>query len=473
MKGDILIVDDEADIRNLVKGILEDEGYATRLAATSRHVYELISESLPDLLVLDIWLQGSEHDGLEILKTVKQNYPSIPVIMISGHGTIETAVGAIKQGAYDFIEKPFKSDRLLLLIDRALETARLRRENEALRQRTEGPFELIGSSHTMEALQQTLARIAQTNSRVLLTGEPGTGKDIAARAIHKLSKRPSGPFVALNCAIMQPDRLETELFGAMNGTPGVLEQANSGTLFLDEVADMPLETQGKIVRALQEQKFQRVGGSELIETDVRIVASTNRNLQALIEEGRFRQDLYYRLNVVPLNMPSLREHPEDVPELSSFFAESFSRISGLPPCVFSETAIASMQAYDWPGNVRQLRNVIEWTMIMNGGRGDEIGPEELPPEISPMGRREAGNGIGGAREFISLQLREARELFEKDYLQSQIRRFGGNISRTASFVGMERSALHRKMKQLGISDSSRQGDTEAEPIPADEMRRIA
>jgi two-component system nitrogen regulation response regulator NtrX len=473
--ADLLVVDDESDIRMLIKGILEDEGYSIRQAANSRQVYDLFAEYPPQLVILDIWLQNSDHDGLEILKTIKASHPQIPVIMISGHGTIETAISAIRMGAYDFIEKPFKSDRLLLMIRRALEAADLKRENETLRQKAEGPAELIGDSPVMTAVQSALSRVAQTNSRVLLTGEPGTGKDIAARAIHRLSKRANKPFVVLNCAVLRPDRLETELFGSVDGVmgeaarAGVLEQASGGTLFLDEVADMPLETQGKIVRVLQDQKFQRVGGQEVMETDVRVIASTNRDLLALTEQGHFRQDLYYRLNVVPIEMPPLRGHLADIPALVRYFARLISRQSGMPERDFLDSAIAAMQAYDWPGNVRQLRNAVEWMIIMgSGASGEPVSESHLPPAIAGAQIVPAAASL----DMISLPLREARESFEREYLLSQIKRFDGNISKTAQFVGMERSALHRKLKQLGISIASKQNEDEAADA-AQNNRKIA
>lgn len=449
MTADILIVDDEADIRGLIQGILQDEGYATRLAANSKQAYAEVASKRPDLVILDIWLQHSDHDGLDILDTLMTDDSALPVVMISGHGTIETAVSAIRRGAYDFIEKPFKSDRLLLLIRRALEAARLRRENDSLRQRVEGPSDLIGSSPVMSAARQTLERVAQTNSRVLLTGEPGTGKDVAARMIHRLSARASGPFMVLNCAILRPESLEVELFGQESGAPGLLERAHGGTLLLDEVADMPPETQSKIVRVLQEQKFHRVGGATMIESDVRVVASTSRDLESLVREGRFRQDLYYRLNVVPVALPPLRDHPQDIPALIDFLAAALP-LPGAPGSArFSSSALAILQAYSWPGNVRQLRNVIEWVAIMGGLSADlRVEPDHLPPDIGGRGSTAAS---AGASAFMSLPLREAREEFERDYLQAQIKRFGGSVSRTAQFIGMERSALHRKLKQLGIT----------------------
>lgn len=466
MTADILIIDDESDIRALIQGLLEDEGYKTRTAANDETTYRLIGEKAPELVILDIWLQGSKDDGLRILQKIKAEHPHIPVLMISGHGTIETAVSAIKQGAYDFIEKPFKSDRLFLMIERALETAKLRRENASLRTRVQGPSELIGHSPAMTALQQTLIRVAQTNSRVLISGEPGTGKDLAARFIHRHSQRANGPFMALNCAIMRPERLEIELFGADNGImgepgiPGVLEQADGGTLLLDEVADMPLETQGKIVRVLQEQRFQRVGGQQEIEADVRILASTNRDLQKCMDNGDFRQDLYYRLSVVPIEMPPLRDRVQDVDVLAEYFSAAYAQQAGRTPCRFDPAAIATMQAYDWPGNVRQLRNVVEWCIIMGcTANEDLIRPHQLPPEITAPAQDNSKKAVTAA-DLVSLPLREAREEFERNYLFAQIKRFGGNISKTAEFVGMERSALHRKMKQLGISALSKHNDSE-------------
>lgn len=462
MSEDILIVDDEADIRNLIQGILEDEGYTIRQASNSAQAYEALEKSAPMLIVLDIWLQGSDHDGLEILDSVKNSHPDIPVIMISGHGTIETAVSSIKKGAYDFIEKPFKSDRLILMVQRALETAQLRRENAMLRGRSEErASELVGNSPQMQDLREILERVAQTNSRVLITGEAGAGKDIAARFIHARSTRADKPFMVLNCAVLMPERLEVELFGSeTEGSVGVLEQADGGTLFLDEVSDMPLETQGKIVRVIQEQRFQKVGGKDKIEVDVRILASSNRNLEKAIEESKFREDLFYRLNVVPVNIPPLREHKKDVEALIEYFSTKLSRQSGLVKHAFSPAAFKMLQAYAWPGNVRQLRNVVEWVLIMKANSDSEgVDVSDLPPEITGASSASGASDIGYNADIMELSLKDAREIFEREYLKSQVERFDGNVSRTAEFVGMERSALHRKLKSLEILGAPK----EAEP----------
>ncbi|MEA1650740.1 sigma-54 dependent transcriptional regulator [Nitrospirillum sp. BR 11164] len=466
MAHDILIVDDEADIRMLIAGILEDEGMKTREAADADQALAAVAARRPSLIILDIWLQGSRLDGLQILDEMKRDHPDVPVVMISGHGTIETAVAALKKGAYDFIEKPFKSDRLLLLVERAIEAARLRRENRELRLRAGGEVELIGRSLMINQLRQSLDKVAPTGSRVLVSGPPGSGKEIVARIIHEHSRRADGPFVALNCATMRPDRLEVELFGTEHPIDGAgrkvgtFEQAHGGTLFLDEVADMPLETQGKIVRVLQEQTFERVGGSTRVEVDVRVIASTNRDLAAEIEAGQFRQDLYYRLAVVPLKVPSLRERREDIPLLARYFLQRSATASGLPQRVLGEDAMAALQAYEWPGNVRQLRNVMDWLLIMVPGDPDEpIRADMLPPEIGSITPTVLRWEKGG--EIMSLPLRDAREVFEREYLLAQVTRFGGNISRTASFVGMERSALHRKLKSLGVHGNDR-GDGKGE-----------
>ena len=459
MAQDILIVDDESDIRHLISGILQDEGYQTREAADSDGALAQLRHRRPHLMILDIWQQNSALDGMGLLDLVKHDYPELPVIMISGHGNIETAVNAIKNGAYDFIEKPFKADRLLVIIERALEAARLRRENEELRARSGTEMELIGVSPAITQLRQAVERVAPTGSRVLLSGPAGSGKEVAARMLHRRSKRATGPFVVVNCATMHPDRLEIELFGVERtaesngdapGKVGFLEQAHGGTLLLDEVADMPLETQGKIVRALQEQTFERVGGKTRVEVDVRVIASTSKDLQAEMSAGRFRQDLFYRLNVVPMRLPALRERRDDIVPLLEYFMRRAAEQTGLPVRHLGDDALAILQAYDWPGNVRQLRNVIDWLLIMPpGSPEDPIRGDMLPPDIGAVSLSPVSMNDGS--EVMSLPLREAREIFERRYLESQVTRFGGNISRTANFIGMERSALHRKLRSLGIT----------------------
>ena len=459
MAHDILIVDDEADIRMLISGILSDEGYDTREAAHADAALDAIHVRRPSLVVLDIWMQNSRLDGLEVLEIIKRDHPFVPVVMISGHGNIETAVSAIKQGAYDFIEKPFKSDRLLLIVERAIEAARMRRELEELRLRGGGtPTDLIGTSNSINQLRQSLDRVAPTGSRVLITGAAGSGKEVVGRLLHARSRRSEGPFVVLNCAALAPERVEPELFGMENGADGpdsprkigLLEQAHSGTLLLDEVCDMPLETQGKIVRVLQEQTFERVGGGRRVEVDVRVVAATNRDPAAEIASGRFREDLFYRLNVVPLRVPALRERREDIPLLARFFMARAAQAAGLQERVLGEDSLAALQAYDWPGNVRQLRNVMDWLLIMAGGTpADLVRADMLPPEIGAI--TPAVLRWEKSSEIMTLPLREAREVFEREYLLAQVTRFGGNISKTATFVGMERSALHRKLKSLNVN----------------------
>ena len=453
MASDILVVDDEEDIRELVAGILSDEGHEARTAGNSDAALAAIAERVPRLVLLDIWLQGSTLDGMALLDKIKEMHPDLPVIMISGHGTIETAVSAIKRGAYDFIEKPFKADRLILICERALETSKLRREVMDLKKRSGETFDLIGNSPAINQLRQTIERVAPTNSRIMLIGSSGSGKELAARAIHALSARASGPFVSLNAASITPERMEIELFGTeSNGGErkvGALEEAHRGTLYLDEVADMPRETQGKILRVLVDQQFERVGGTKRVKVDVRIISSTARNLEALIAEGRFREDLYHRLAVVPIMVPSLAERREDIPLLVEHFMRQITAQAGIKPRRLGEDAMAVLQAHDWPGNIRQLRNNIERLMILTRGEDDDkpITADLLPAEIGDVMPRVPTQSD---QHIMALPLREARELFEKEYLLAQINRFGGNISRTAEFIGMERSALHRKLKSLGV-----------------------
>ncbi len=462
MPNEILIVDDERDIRTLIAQILADEGYETREAWDDESAMAAIETRMPTLVLLDIWLQGSRMDGIEILRELKKSVPELPVVMISGHGNIETAVSAIRLGAYDFIEKPFETDRLLLSVSRAIEAARLRRENAELLQRVGGDVELIGRSNAISSLRMAVERVAPTGSRVMVAGPAGSGKEVVARLIHRMSRRSAGPFVVANAASMTPDRMEEELFGIEAGargpgTPrktGTFELAHGGTLFIDEVADMPLETQGKILRALQDQTFMRVGGGRPVQVDVRVISATSRDLRSEIEAKRFREDLFYRLNVVPIKVPPLRERRDDIPVLAEHFMDRAAEAAGSLPRNFAEDALAVLQTCDWPGNVRQLRNVIDWLLIMSpGDPHTPIRAEMLPPELTANGP-ESVRPDGGA-EFMALPLREAREMFEKQYLQAQVTRFGNNISRTATFVGMERSALHRKLKSLGITGDVR------------------
>lgn len=465
MASDILIVDDEADIRELISGILEDEGNETRLAKDSDEALAAVEERRPSLVILDIWLQGSQLDGLEVLSRIKSQHPDLPVVIISGHGNIETAVSAIRLGAYDYIEKPFKADRLVLIMTRALEASKLKREVKELKEKSVQSFEMIGGSSAINQLRQSLEKVAPTNSRVMITGPSGAGKELAARVLHDKSQRASGPFIVLNSASMAPDRVEVELFGveetgsSMPRKVGALEEAHGGTLYIDEVADMPMETQGKILRVLVEQRFQRVGGGPKVSVDVRIMSSTSRDLEREMANHRFREDLFHRLNVVPINVPSLSDRRDDIPELIKFFIKQIASSSGLAPRRIGDDAIAVLQSHDWPGNVRQLRNNVERLMILSGGDPDSaISAEMLPEEISKSGSL-APNG-SSSEHLMSLPLRDAREIFEREYLVAQINRFGGNISRTAEFVGMERSALHRKLRALGVRSGERSGDTQ-------------
>lgn len=456
MTLDILVVDDERDIRELVAGVLEDEGYETRGAADSDGALEAIASRRPSLVLLDVWLQGSRLDGLELLDEIKRRDPSLPVLVISGHGNLDTAVAAIRRGASDFIEKPFEAERLLLLVERATETERLRREVASLRAQAGRDADLTGTSSSINGVRATLKRVASTGSRVLINGGPGVGKEVAARLLHGWSQRASAPFVIVSAARMTPERVDEELFGVEEGgdliRPGLLEQAHGGTLFLDEIADMPIATQARILRVLTDQSFTRVNGQRVVKVDVRVVSATARDLMAEIGAGRFREDLYYRLNVVPVTIPPLTERREDIPALVEHFVAHYAAERRVPTPEVASDAMVALQSYEWPGNVRQLRNVVERTVIL--APGDRIGRIDLdllPPEV--LGRPgDSGNGVGTSA-IMGAPLKEARESFEREYLRVQIRRFSGNISRTAHFIGMERSALHRKLKLLGITET--------------------
>ena len=458
LSQDILVVDDEKDIRSLVSSILEDEGYTTREAENSTTALEALAKRPPHVVILDIWLHGSELDGVGILKKIISDYPGIPVIMMSGHGTIETAVECLKIGAYDFIEKPVKLNHLLSSIQKAIENARLKRENEELKRISHQHIRLIGESPLIKKVKQSIQKVAPTMARVLISGASGSGKEIVARCIHDQSKRTKHPFVILNCANMDPSHVEVELFGldptAGNSAAndhrqrkvGILEKVHGGTLYLDEVSDMPLQTQGKFVRILQEHRFERVGGQQQVEVDVRVIASTSQNLLQLVKEKRFREDLYYRLNVVPIEVPSLTERVEDIMSLVTFFMEQFERVNGMKARKIHPDVVRMLESYGWPGQVRQLRNTIERILIMAPGSSqDMITVDMLPAEIS--GKSSTNDNFASAN-VISLPLKEARDAFERDYIAHQVKRFNGNISKTASFIGMERSALHRKIKKL-------------------------
>jgi two-component system nitrogen regulation response regulator NtrX len=455
---EILVIDDEEDIRELIAGLLRDEGYETRVAADSDGTLAAVRQRRPQLVILDIWLQGSRLDGIQVLDTLKRDHPELPVVMISGHGTIETAVASIKKGAYDFIEKPFKADRLIHVVQRALEAARLRREVQELKLKVGDDTELVGTSSVISQLRQAIDKIAPTGSRVMITGPAGSGKEIVARLLHARSRRATNAFVAINCATMAPERIESELFGEETADGprkiGLLELAHNGTLYLDEVADMPLETQGKILRVLVDQTFLRVGGATRVQVDARIVSSTTRDLRAEIAVAQFREDLYHRLNVVPLRTPALSERRDDIPLLVSHFMKRLSVASGLPMREIGDDAMAVLQAHSWPGNVRQLRNIVERLLILaSDDTAQAISADLLPSDLS-AGSAWANGGTGDL--VISMPLREAREIFEREYLMAQINRFGGNISRTAAFIGMERSALHRKLKSLGVGPTGRE-----------------
>ncbi len=463
MAHEILIVDDEADIRNLISDTLQDEGYIPQLAADGATAIEMIKSRRPSLVILDIWLNDSRFDGIELLDVVKKDHPLVPVIMISGHGTIETAVKAFQKGAYDFIEKPFTTERLLLVIKRALEAAELKRQNQDLKNRIFESDEFVGNSQIAQHIRSTVARVAPTNSRLVITGPIGSGKELIARLIHKHSRRADGPFIVMDCRGHTPASFEEMLLGREGdrATPlvpskvGVLEEAHNGTLFLNHLSEMPYESQSKLVRILHDLTFERLKGSKKIKVDVRIIGGTAQDIESLIKEGRFKEDLFYRLAVVGLKVPPLAQRPEDILPLMEYFIKKMtSNMEQSIPRQFTEEAKSRLQTYSWAGNVRQIRNVAEWILLVTQDNFDKpIEADVLPPEITTGAPSILS--LEGGEELLKLPLRDAREVFERQYLASQIVRFGGNISKTAEFVEMERSALHRKLRSLGIGGSER------------------
>tara|TARA_Y100000590_G_scaffold307585_1_gene347291 strand:- start:537 stop:1871 length:1335 start_codon:yes stop_codon:yes gene_type:complete len=441
----ILIVDDEKDIRNNIKAILSDENYFVDTAENSDEALQLVNKNTYNLIILDVWLSDSTLDGIDLLKTLKNSFENIPVVIISGHGNIEMAVEAIKEGAQEFIEKPFSSERLILSVSRSIEVSEIKFENQKLREKDIYDYKFIGNSPSIQKIKQLIGKVAPTSSRVLIYGESGTGKDVVAREIHKKSKYSNGPFVVVNAAILEPEGIENELFGYDNGKgeiiTGVFEKAHNGTLFIDEVGEMPLQTQAKILRVLTDQSFTRVGDNKLISVDSRIICSSTKDLNDLINNGGFRKDLFHRLNVVNIIIPNLSERIEDIDLIIDHFSEYFSEVNSVKNVDLKPLIKSKYLNYEWPGNIRELRNIIERYIII-GEKFDDSNTANEKLDNEP-------------KNVISMPLKNARRIFEKNYLQSQIKRFNGNISKTASFIGMERSALHRKLKQLGINEEEK------------------
>lgn len=461
MALDVLVIDDEVDIRDLISDILKDEGFSSRTAENSTQTFELIAKKVPAAVILDIWLQGSELDGLGILEIIKKQYPSVPVIIISGHGTIETALMAIKMGAYDYLEKPFTHDRILILVKRAFEASKLRRENIDLKSKVIHKTEFIGSSSIITRLKGEIEKLAPTSGRIMIHGSIGSGKELAARLIHKKSKRANGPFLVFSPSSNSVYKIQQELFGnekkeglgnIFDKRISILEASHNGTLYIDEVTDLPIPIQNKLLAFLKNQVLVK-RNNKVVQLDIRFITSSTKDLQIEINQGRFMQDLYFRFNVLSLYITNLAERKEDIPLLIRYFVTQLSKFSGLKEREFSNEAVTTLQAYNWPGNVRQLRNVIEWTLIMNpplSGTLEKIRSDMLPQDV-------LNNGINISKPdknnsyMMSMPLREAREVFERQYLLAQMNRFNNNISKTSTFVGMERSALHRKLKMLSIN----------------------
>ena len=441
----ILIIDDEKDIRDSISGILNDEGYNSVTAKNSQEALIKINDNTFDIIILDVWLNDSELDGIQLLKEIKKIDAEIPVLIISGHGNIEIAVDAIKNGAYEFIEKPFSSERLLLTIKRSIETSLFKIENKSLKQKNIDDYKFIGDSNTIIKVKQLIDKVAPTSSRVIIYGDSGTGKDLVAKEIHKNSKYSDGNFIIVNSALMEPDGIEEELFGLEENSriikQGFFEQANNGTLFIDEIGDMPIQTQSKILRVLTDSSFYRVGSNKPVNVNARLLCSSTENLEKLVENGNFRMDLFHRLNVVSITLPKLSDRTQDIDELIEYFSKIYSTNANSNTSDLRDYIKTNYMNYDWPGNVRELRNIVERYCII-GGKITE-------------NKEQLDSGFN-SKNVISMPLKNARRIFEKNYLESQIQRFNGNISKTASFIGMERSALHRKLKQLGISIDSKE-----------------
>jgi two-component system nitrogen regulation response regulator NtrX len=458
MQKTILIVDDEETIRQSLGGILVDEGYEILMAESGEQAVKVIEDELPSIVFLDIWLPGM--DGLETLKLIKSEYPSICVIMMSGHGTIETAVKATKLGAFDFIEKPLSLEKVILVVNHALDMLRLEEENKTLRLKLSQEYELTGNSPPIVELREMISLVAPTNAWILIMGENGTGKELVARSIHRQSRRAGKPLIEVNCAAIPEDLIESELFGHERGAftgatakkRGKFDLAHEGTIFLDEVADMSLKAQAKILRILQEKKFERVGGTKLIPTDVRVLAATNKDLEIEMEEGRFRQDLFYRLNVIPLRIAPLRERKEDIPMLISRFLHDFSVKEGEPEKTMTPDAVKLLMEHNWPGNVRELKNITERLFIMTPA--NVISAGDIPSLF-----REGDQVPSSEREPLPDSYKEAKWYFEKRFIEKKLREFDGNISRTAESIGLERSNLHRKIKSYGLDAKSGEGDS--------------
>ncbi len=454
----ILVVDDENDICEMVAEILRDEGYNTIIANSYEKATEIFKNQNITLLITDIWMNNNTNAGLELLSWSKKYDEFIPVIMMSGHGNIETAMKAAKNGAYDFIEKPFKSERLVLLVEKAIKERNLKIKVSGFELTENKRMKLVGSSSIFKNIKQQLNKISQTNSRVLISGPSGSGKELIARWIHKKSKRNSFPFIIASCATLSPERVEQVLFGwnekikddnSNQSSIGLFEQANNGTLFFDEICDLPIETQGKLVQAIQDQSFYKLGSNKKINVDVRVISASNKNLIKTMEEGFLRQDLFYRLSVAPIEVPALNKRGEDINDLVEYFLKCISQELGSNYLNISSETMVLLKNYHWPGNVRQLKNIIEWLIIMYGSQENlSILPSHLPPEILGYDEKKKNDNI--VNNF-SLSLKDARKNFEADYLNEQLKRFKGNIAKTSTFIGMDRSALHRKLKELNIN----------------------